>query len=559
MSTSDTVGAFRCCTKIDADPEASGRLSLATQLILYTSERSYWTHPVRASCLCAVFHANVQGEVFQHVFSLDQPGHIDLAVGFVCQCSWPLVASTFQNGTLLGTFAEFPPLVLAWCLSPSGQLQWGSVRQRFHQEHNAHTDRVAAEIFDILAWWATPSRYDAIEERHRWDRTLGQRVEKVIQIASPDPHTAPQIKGQQIDPAKRTDRTHFRGPRQSASNWTAVTGKEKPRCSLSVEWARKWTCRRRKDPGVPKHTIWTWLSVSGRCPPGAWVVSPFGCWSPCLVAPSLSCWWVQNFHRAEFHYCFPLSSVGYLEGDTVIRRKMLRVHFIAAASQGHTVIRHTVEFLVVSVGGSRQSEVMSKNVCSLQCKILSVHDLWDKCSWRVRNQIVPRSHQKFCMMLFRWMKTFSLDDGFGMNPLASRLYKVKHSVATDRLDCSIPDFMWNTWHRLKRSQEVPKLLSLMMAWREILMSLAACSLKIVSKSKERLKPSSSGSGAAVDVWESVRRRPGTGRLDMFWWPLIAVVDAVGWFCHVFRIVKSWWWIHGSVGFSRHRLVHPRQL
>ena len=29
-----------------------------------------------------------------------------------------------------------------------------------------------------------------------------------------------------------------------------------------------------------------------------------------------------------------------------------------------------------------------------------------------------------------------LDDGFGMNPLASRLSKIQHSVAIDRLDCS---------------------------------------------------------------------------------------------------------------------------
>ena len=59
MRTSDTVCAFKCCAKIDADPEASGRLSLATQLILYTSEQ----HPVRASCLSAVSHAKIQGEV----------------------------------------------------------------------------------------------------------------------------------------------------------------------------------------------------------------------------------------------------------------------------------------------------------------------------------------------------------------------------------------------------------------------------------------------------------------------------------------------------------------
>ena len=38
--------------------------------------------------------------------------------------------------------------------------------------------------------------------------TLGQRVEKVIQKASPDPHTVPQTRGQQIDPSSRTDKTH---------------------------------------------------------------------------------------------------------------------------------------------------------------------------------------------------------------------------------------------------------------------------------------------------------------------------------------------------------------
>ena len=93
-----------------------------------------------------------------------------------------------------------------------------------------------------------------------------------------------------------------------------------------------------------------------------------------------------------------------------------------------------------------------------------------------------------------------------MNPLASRLSKVQHSVAIDRLDCSIPDFMCNTWHHLKRSQEVPKLHSddgvtgnsdVLGRFSEN--PFSSVPSDTLSKSKERLEPSSSGSGAAVDV------------------------------------------------------------
>ena len=123
MSTSDTVGAFKCCARIDADPEASGRLSLATQLILYTSERSCLNSSSESFLSFCCFSRKSTGCSFSRMFFLDQPGQIDLVVGFVCQHSWPLLSPTSQNGALPGTFAEIPPLAFVWCLSPNRQLQ----------------------------------------------------------------------------------------------------------------------------------------------------------------------------------------------------------------------------------------------------------------------------------------------------------------------------------------------------------------------------------------------------------------------------------------------------
>ena len=54
---------------------------------------------------------------------------------------------------------------------------------------------------------------------------------------------------------------------------------------------------------------------------------------------------------------------------------MFRMYIVAAVSQEYTDICRTVGLVVVSVGGSSQSEVMSRNVCSFLCKILAVHNL----------------------------------------------------------------------------------------------------------------------------------------------------------------------------------------
>ena len=49
-----------------------------------------------------------------------------------------------------------------------------------------------------------PSKRSIVETVHR-----GNELNKKSRLASPDPHTVPQTKGQQIDPASRTDRTRF--------------------------------------------------------------------------------------------------------------------------------------------------------------------------------------------------------------------------------------------------------------------------------------------------------------------------------------------------------------
>ena len=82
---------------------------------------------MRAFCLSAASPAKVQGADSPECISLDQPGHIDLVVGFVCQHSWLLVFPTSQNGTLPGTFAEIPSLTFVVAFEIADSAEWKAI------------------------------------------------------------------------------------------------------------------------------------------------------------------------------------------------------------------------------------------------------------------------------------------------------------------------------------------------------------------------------------------------------------------------------------------------
>ena len=105
------------------------------------------------------------------------------------------------------------------------------------------------------------------------------------------------------------------------------------------------------------------------------------------------------------------------------------------------------------------------------------------------------------------MRAFSLDGGFGMNPLASRLSKVQHSFC-DWTRLQHLRFHLKHLAPSRRSQEVPtfSLPDDGVAGNSVVLGrlfsenpVSSVPSDTVSKSNERLEPSSSGSGAAVDV------------------------------------------------------------